>query len=224
MTNVSDQTEGGKLPESLGDYAYREIQERLIRGAYPPGYKLTVRGVATDLQMGTTPVREALNRLTADAVLVHSGPKTVIVPVLDAASLREITLTRLALEGMAAEQATAYASPGVINQLIEIQEKISKSLDQKLYSEVLRHNKEFHFTIYGLAGLPNLIKMIETLWLRIGSSLHDLYPEFAETRYGVHNHLAAIEGLNEGDAASVRAAIENDIRDGYRRLKKANPR
>ncbi|MCY1372158.1 hypothetical protein D9M69_593440 [compost metagenome] len=52
--------------------------------------------------------------------------------------------------------------------------------------------------------------------------MHNLYPEFAEERYGVHNHEVAMEALGERDAASLRAAMENDIRDGYRRLKRAN--
>lgn len=63
--------------------------------------------------------------------------------------------------------------------------------------------------------------MIESLWLRIGPSLHNLYPEFAEEKYGVRNHEMAMEALEERDAASLRAAMENDIRDGYRRLKRA---
>jgi DNA-binding GntR family transcriptional regulator len=60
--------------------------------------------------------------------------------------------------------------------------------------------------------------MIESLWVRIGPSLNDLYPEFATSRVGVSNHMEAIAGLESGDKARVKAAIEKDIRDGYRRL------
>lgn len=69
--------------------------------------------------------------------------------------------------------------------------------------------------------MPRLLSMIEGAWLRVGPSLYDLYPEFAEEKYGVRNHQLAIESLEDKDGASLRAAFENDIRDGYRRLRQA---
>lgn len=211
-----------RAPEKLGDAAYRQLKERIIRGVYRPGHKLTVRAIAQDLDVSTTPARDAINRLTSEGALVHSGPKTVVVPVLDATAIREITLTRLALEGLASEQAAQHGTFADAEELKDLQRLINSALDEKRYAEALWHNKEFHFTIYRLSGLPHLVSMIETLWLRIGPSLHNLYPEFAEEKYGVRNHEMAIEALEERDAASLRAAMENDIRDGYRRLKRAN--
>lgn len=211
-----------RASERLGDAAYRQLKERIIRGVYGPGHKLTVRAVAQDLDVSTTPARDAINRLTSEGALVYTGPKTVVVPVLDAAALREITLTRLALEGLASEQAAQRGAPESVERLKSLQELINSALDERRYAEALWHNKEFHFTIYRLSALPHLVSMIESLWLRIGPSLHNLYPEFAEEKYGVRNHELAIEALEERDGASLRAAMENDIRDGYRRLKRAN--
>ncbi|MEY9558916.1 DNA-binding GntR family transcriptional regulator [Sinorhizobium fredii] len=208
--------------ERLGDAAYRQMKERIIRGVYRPGHKLTVRAVAQDLDVSTTPARDAINRLTSEGALVYTGPKTVVVPVLDATALREITLTRLALEGLASEQAAQHGTPVDVEELKSLQRLINSALDEKRYAEALWHNKEFHFAIYRLSGLPHLVSIIESLWLRIGPSLHNLYPEFAEEKYGVRNHEIAMEALEERDAASLRAAMENDIRDGYRRLKRAN--
>lgn len=212
---------GEKQATSLGDAAYREMKERLIRGVYRPGYKMTVRGVAEDLQVSSTPARDAINRLTADAALVYAGPKTVIVPILSKDDLREITLMRIALEGLAAERAASETTPEIIEKLQQIQELINEALDESDYSTALWHNKEFHFLVYRLAGMPHLISTIEGLWLRVGPSLYNLYPEFAQEKYGVRNHEMAIEALIERDGAALRAAFENDIRDGYRRLRRA---
>jgi DNA-binding GntR family transcriptional regulator len=205
----------------LGDVVYEEIKERLIRGAYQPGDKLTVRGLAEGLSVSSTPARDAINRLVFEGALVYAGPKTVIVPFVSPEALEEITLMRLALEGLAAEQGTQHVADRDIDALQEMQQRINAALDEKRYSDALWTNKEFHFSIYKLSGMPHLLTVIETLWLRIGASFNDLYPEFAELKYGVHNHMAAIEGLAERDRMTVRAAIESDIRDGYRRLRKA---
>ena len=205
----------------LGDVAYDKLKERLIRGAYRPGHKLTVRAAAEALGVSSTPARDAINRLTVDGALVYAGAKTVIVPHLDVLALEEITLIRLALEGLAAERAAMRTTVDTVSQLEKIQVMIDAALDQRRYADALWHNKEFHFLIYGLSGLPRLLAMIEPLWLRIGPSFNGLYPEFAEAKYGVHNHRAAIEAVAENDGPGLRAAVESDIRDGFRRLKKA---
>ncbi|WP_081162639.1 GntR family transcriptional regulator [Ensifer aridi] len=223
MSDVPNETaQVERAMERLGDAAYREMKERIIRGVYKPGHKLTVRAVAQDLDVSTTPARDAINRLTNEGALVYAGPKTVVVPVLDAAALREITLTRLALEGLASEQAALHGTPEDVNKLRSLQALINVALEEKRYAEALWHNKEFHFLIYRLSGFPHLVSIIESLWLRIGPSLHNLYPEFAREKYGVRNHEVAMEALEERDGAGLRAAMENDIRDGYRRLKRAN--
>ncbi|NVD39758.1 GntR family transcriptional regulator [Ensifer sp. HO-A22] len=219
--HVSELANIDRAAENLGDAAYRQMKERIIRGVYRPGHKLTVRAVAQDLDVSTTPARDAINRLASEAALVYAGPKTVVVPVLDAKALQEITLIRLALEGLAAQQAAEHVVPQDVEALRALQRQINSALDAGQYADALWHNKEFHFAIFRLARLPHLVSMIETLWLRIGPSLHDLYPEFAKERFGVHNHEVAMEALEERDGPGVRAAMENDIRDGYRRLRRA---
>lgn len=205
------ETADGRNPTRLRDVAYEDLKERLIRGAFPPGTKLTVRGVADELGVSSTPAREAINRLTQEGALVFAGPKTVIVPSLTREALDEVTAMRLALEGLAALKGASNATKETIGRLQTLQQTINERLDKREYVGVLAANREFHFTLYQLSGMPNLVATIETLWLRTGAAFHDLYPEFAENRFGVHNHLAAIESLAIGDAEGVRAAIESDI-------------
>lgn len=205
----------------LGDLAYEAMKERLIRGAFKPGHKLTVRAVAEDLKVSSTPARDALNRLINEKALVYAGPKTVIVPLLTLRELQEVTWMRLALEGLAAEKAAQNITEADLAALESLQDKITAALDARRYADALWNNKEFHFTIYSRSNLPLLLSTIESLWLRIGAAFNDLYPEFAVSKYGVHNHQAAMAGLRRGDAADVRAAMETDIRDGFRRLRTA---
>lgn len=206
---------------SLGDAAYVELKDRLSRGVFHPGDKLTVRSVAEALGVSSTPARDAINRLVGDNALVYAGPKTVIIPVLTEADLREITHIRLALEGLAAELAAEAATDQVVENLKEIQRKIGEALDRKAYAEALSCNKEFHFLVYRLSRMPHLVAMIEAQWLRVGPSFYGLYPRFAEERQGVRNHQMAIEALIEKDRGALRAAFENDIREGYRQLRSA---
>lgn len=203
---------------SLGERAYEAMKDRIIRGVFAPDTKLTVRSVAEALGVSTTPARDAINRLISEGALINAGPKTVLVPTLTTAILEETSVIRLALEGVAAEKATARMPETQIDELERIQERINHGLDESRYTDVLTANKEFHFAIYRASEMPRLVAMIESMWLRVGPALHALYPEFAQSRQGVANHQLAMRGLRDRDPATVRAAIENDIRSGYRRL------
>lgn len=205
---------------SLGELAYERLKEIIVTGSFPPNAKLTVRSVAAALGVSTTPARDAINRLLAEGVLFNEGPKTVVIPSLSIEALDEITATRLALEGLAAERSVLTVAPGDIAALEVIQSVINGGLDTAEYRKVLRANREFHFRIYRMSGWARLVEMIETLWLRVGPSFNELYPDFAINRLGVSNHQAAMEGLQTKNAIMVRSAIEKDIRDGYVRLKR----
>lgn len=204
---------------NLGELTYERLKQIIVAGSFPPNEKLTVRSVATALGVSTTPARDAINRLLSEGALVNEGPKTVVLPSLTLEALDEIAATRIALEGLAAERSVEHVEAPHISELERLQGEINAGLDSADYREVLRANREFHFLIYRLAGWPRLVGMIESLWLRVGPSLNGLYPHFATNRQGVSNHMSALDGLRARDGSKVRAAMEQDIRDGYARLK-----
>lgn len=203
---------------NLGELAYERLKDIIIRGAYPANQKLTVRSVAAALGVSTTPARDAINRLLVEGALVNEGPKTVVLPRLTQGALEEITATRLALEGLASERSVLHATLSDLGKLEALQDAINTGLDEGDYRTVLHANYEFHFLIYRCSGWARLVAIIESLWLRVGPSLHDLYPEFATTRKGVSNHMSAMDGLRRKSGAKVRKAMEQDIKDGYARL------
>lgn len=155
---------------SLGELAYTSLKESIISGQFVPGRKLIVRSVAQALGVSTTPVRDAIVRLIGEGALVNLGPKTVVVPVLTMATLDEVTKIRLALEGLAAFEATAHIEDRDISFLEETQIRINDAMDKAQYADVLRLNKAFHFRLYGTSGMPRLVTLIESQWLRIGPS------------------------------------------------------
>lgn len=207
--------------KTLGEHVYAQLKRALMTGAFQPGQKVTVRAMADAMSVSFTPAREGLSRLLAEGVLENKGPKTVVVPVLTRDRLEEITRIRIALEGMAAEYATPGLGAPEIEQLELVQIELIAAMDRGDYKTVLARNEIFHFMIYAKAGMPNLLGMIETMWLRIGPSLNLIYPEFATKRAGVDNHRGMLGHLRRGDAAGVREAVEQDIKDGFATLSKS---
>lgn len=201
--------------KTLGETAYDRLKNAIMTGAFKPDEKVTVRSIASALNVSLTPARDALSRLITEGALEAKGPKTVIVPPLNQQVLREVAKIRIALEGLAAEAATPKMADRDIDGLETIQATLNKAMDQEDYATVLAANEDFHFTIYRQSDMPRLVSIIESLWLRIGPSLNLLYPEFAIHRAGVSNHTEILKGLRRGEPETVRAAIEKDIKDGF---------
>ena len=69
-----------------------------MTGRFEPGQRVTVRQITELMGVSTTPVREALGRITQDGGLHFAGPKTLEVPVLDSKQITELEDVRIALE------------------------------------------------------------------------------------------------------------------------------
>jgi DNA-binding GntR family transcriptional regulator len=204
--------------KTLSEHAYDRIRLALMTGALRPDERVTVRAMASALNISITPARDALTRLINEGALEAVGSKTLIVPPLTLPVLNEITAIRLSLEGLAAERAASHFSRADVDELEATQEHLIRAMDKQNYAEVLGHNEAFHFGVYRKSALPRLVSIIESMWLRIGPSLNLLYPTFAVERHGVSNHRAVLKALRQKDGAATRAAFEKDIEDGYQRL------
>jgi DNA-binding GntR family transcriptional regulator len=207
--------------KSLGAHVYDRLKRALMSGAFQPGQKLTVRAVAENLQVSVTPAREGLNRLIDQGALEMPSAKTILVPKLTVAALKEVATIRRSLEGTAAELATANFGPTDVASLLSLQAELESAMNSGDFRRVLDRNEAFHFGVYEKCGMPRLVGLIEGQWLRVGPSLNMLYPEFAVSRRGVSNHMRVLEGLQKRDAQAVRAAFEHDIDDGYATLSAA---
>ncbi|MFC3229744.1 GntR family transcriptional regulator [Marinibaculum pumilum] len=204
--------------DTLTERTYAQLRRALMGGAFLPGQKITIRTIAAALGVSPTPARDALNRLVAERALELGANRTVFVPKLTRARIREIYRIRLALEAMAAEAAVPHIGPDTLAELEDLQLRIVGAMDRKDYKSVLRENERFHFTVYQAAQQPILCQIIESLWLQIGPAFNFLYPEFDQTRKGVNAHLALMNALRSRDPAATRAAIELDLHGGEERL------
>jgi DNA-binding GntR family transcriptional regulator len=176
---------------SLRTQVYESLRQALTTGRFEPGQKLTFRFIAGALGVSLTPVREALGRLVAEGAFEMQPNRSVRVPVMTRARIMELRDIRMALEGLAAAKAALAA-------------------DRRQVAE-LRNIREFHFTLYGMADQPTLLRVIEGLWLQTGPYMNLLYPDFVSRPHGPQGRANIIRALQARDAAAARREIENDI-------------
>lgn len=203
---------------TVGDKVYAQLEHALIVGEFKPGQRLVTRTVAASMNVSPTPVREALNRLVSSHALQMDENRVYCVSRLMPEQLDELYKIRLALEGMAAEEATRRMDDAVLAGLQTIHAQMSECVEKDDHKTALHYNRAFHFALYEAAQLPMLNAKIRECWVLIGSHFNLLYPEQGRRRTGLHNHRTILEAMAAKDPQAVRAALEFDLRQSLARL------
>jgi DNA-binding GntR family transcriptional regulator len=197
----------GRTP--LGDQVYERIAKALLTGQLRPNDRLTIRGLADQLGVSSTPVRDAVKQLVQENVLEHRSPKDVRVPVMSEATYLEILAIRLSLEGLAAENAAQHATPAEIRELRELLERNDRAIMQRNWALAVEGNQEFHLALSRLAAMPTLQKVLKGLWLQMGP-LVACYYDTGPERLNTH-HYALLKALDLRNGTAARQAIEADL-------------
>jgi DNA-binding GntR family transcriptional regulator len=201
----------GKKPEH--ETIYQRVKEMILFGEVVPGQPVTIHGLAETIGTGITPAREAIRRLTAEGALVTLENRRIAVPAMTENRLKQIELVRLTVEPDLAEQAALACDNNDIVVLERYDGMINTAIQNGDIRSYLEANYRFHFTLYDIADAQILRRIADTLWLRVGPSLRVVCGRYGTTNL-VDHHREATTALRNGDAAKVKSAIEEDIRQG----------
>ena len=195
---------------TLSEHAYAQIRNALMSGGFEPGEKLTLRGLAAQLNISPTPIREALRRLAAEHAIELAPNRFIRVPVMHAKELNELRAIRTSLEGLATERAVPRMTHEIVAALRKHDAAIRKLRETGAVKPIIGRIQQFHFTIYRAADMPTLLAMIENLWARTAPHVHLLFPGYSRVERG-NLRAMLLTAIERRDAASARRLIEADI-------------
>jgi DNA-binding GntR family transcriptional regulator len=207
-----------KKPEH--ETIYQQVKQMILFGEVVPGQPVTIHGLAETIGTGVTPAREAIRRLTAEGALVTLENRRIEVPAMTDHRLQQIELVRLTVEPKLAEMAAKSFSINDIECLEHYDGLIDAAIHNGDVRGYLEANYRFHFTLYDMADAQILRRIADTLWLRVGPSLRVVCGRYGTANL-IDHHRAATTALREGNAAKVKAAIEEDIRQGIAFVRQA---
>jgi DNA-binding GntR family transcriptional regulator len=202
--------------QTLSADVYEQFKELLISGRMMPGEQISLRGMAEGLGVSVMPVREAVQRLTAEQALELTPNRTLRVPQMSVSQFREITSIRKNLEGLAAATAAECLSEEDTQQIVMWHESFVREMKNETPdgARLIYLNKELHFAIYRGAKMPVMMQLIEALWLRIGPILnYDMRsgPVRVNQRTALTHHASMVESILRRDVQGARQSLEADI-------------
>lgn len=199
---------------TLWDRAYFALKSALLEGRYAPGARIVLRDVAEELGISLTPVRDAVNRLTAEKILDRGGVGNgggATVPLLTTDQFRQLMTVRSSLEPVATAAAARHATASQLDVIEVCLIAMKRSVREKHKEQYLAEHYRFHFGIYAICKMPIVQEMIESVWLRCGPTLTLALPEYIPGLKRYEFHVAALAALRRGDAEQAAAAIRGDI-------------
>ncbi|WP_299038606.1 GntR family transcriptional regulator [uncultured Pseudokineococcus sp.] len=194
---------------SLADHAYEHLRDALLVLDIRPGEPLKDDAIARDLDIGRTPVREALKRLETDRLVVTYPRRGTFATGIDITDLGQISEVRRELEPLAAAGAARRASAAQRRELTALAALIADldpaSVDA---TTLMRHDVAVHRGVYRACGNPHLedvLVRLDNLATRIWCLVLDRLPALGG-HVGEHADLlrAVVDGRAD-DAAALAA-------------------
>ena len=204
------------LNRSAGEGAADLIRRAILDGTLGPGQRLTEEGLARDLQISRTPVREALRVLQAEG-LIESAPyqgSTVRAYAVD--DLDDIYQLRAVLEGHAARRAAQRITEDDIATLQESCARLvslGDATDENV-ARIVDENLFFHTKILEIAGSSRLAEMVRKVieLPLVYKSYHWYSPN--QKRMSEHAHEQLTQVLATGDADRAELIMRGHVYDG----------
>lgn len=199
--------------EGLNATVYAELRKRIVTGHISPAHELSTRGLAGELGVSQTPVRDALSRLSAEGAVSIRSKRRVRVPEMTNERFEDLLRCRLLLEPEAAGLALPMLKPADVERLREIDRQLQVAAKAGDAGEYMQANYDFHFTLYRAQPQKTLTQLIETLWLQFGPYMRVVFGRVSSTKLN-DSHQDAIQAVVSRDATALRDAIARDIADG----------
>jgi DNA-binding GntR family transcriptional regulator len=149
------------LPEMVHDY----LREGILSGSLLPAESIRQDDVANRLGVSRAPVREALNQLEREGLVVLRPRRGYVVASLDGAEIEEIFQIRMLLEEYAARLAAERRTPqhiAALKGVVQAMKKIDSCTPENL-ARMSTLDGEFHATMFGATRQPRLVQIIRNL-------------------------------------------------------------
>lgn len=184
---------------TLVDRARRELETRFVTLQLAPGSVWTEGSLSSLLDIGRTPVREAIARMALDGLVIVIRRAGIVVSEISVEDQMAVLDTRRVLEKLVSMRAASRCSKDERAQLLEMADGIEKAGQNENVETYL----QYHFEIKRFVALCARNKFAE----RALRPLHTFSQRFYFAHYRSFNNLQVV-GL--AHAELTRAIVASD--------------
>jgi DNA-binding GntR family transcriptional regulator len=209
--------------------AYEQLYRLIVHGRLPPGARIAEGPLAETLGVSRTPVREALQRLRQEGLLVEVGGGSglrgrVAVAPLQRERMEELYALTGAIEGLAARglaKVDALQRKQVARRLETIERAFHAEARRQSpeYDRLFDLHQSFHRGLVEAAAGPETRAVLRTI--RPQMARYEWFyapmagPDFTPTRT---EHAAIVQAVQHGNAQDLERAVRANWLNAAQRL------
>lgn len=209
-TSIHASRPGAGRSRTLAGQALLLLRQDILSGALAPGQRLRARELQTRYGLGLSPLRDSLQRLAAEGMVISDEQRGFSVAPVAVAELEDLTRARVALEGIMLPMAMRQGGADWEAEIVAAFHRLSRTplpqdpaaqADASLWEE--RH-RAFH---------QALIEGCESPWLlRLHGQLVDQTERYRRIRLLHHRDDGAqVRDVNAEHEALMAAILRRDV-------------
>jgi DNA-binding GntR family transcriptional regulator len=191
-----------------------QLREQIVQGTFRPGQQINESAVASQLRTSRGPLREALQRLCQEGILVSHRNRGVFVTELSTADIREIYEVRESVE-LAASNTLMDAGQEQIQDTCQVLKEVIRDMAKQVaasnWQEIARLDMQFHTSFVSGAGNTRLIRIYETLAAESRMCILNLEVSYPRLDVLVQEHQNLLDLLEAGNRTGLERAVKQHL-------------
>jgi len=202
----------------LSEKAYQLIKEKVVTLELPPSAVIDEHVLMQELDLGRTPIREALQRLDSEGLVNIVPRRGTFVNDISVTDLQKIFELRIVLEGFCARLAAQRVTEGQLEKMEDVLQDLDQVKDGHPQA-LMGIDKRFHRLLYAAADNEFLADILDRLYDLSLRLWYLVLSRLDEVRHSIEQHRSVYSALREGDGAQAEAVIQKHIREFQQSIK-----
>lgn len=207
--------------ESTASMVAHRIREAIANGEIPPGTQLGEADYAAQLGVSRGPLREGLQRLTQEGLLVAHRNRGLFVIEMTPDNVKDIFTAREAVERAAAGGVHATDPVAAAEALSLVIDDMAAAAAADDVGGVSTADIHFHQVLVGQARSPRLARIHQTLLTETRMCIHAMEHTYVFDEARVEEHREIAQSFRRGDPILTDRLLIAHMRDAVRRLTSA---
>lgn len=217
MSKTPMQLHDRSARRSVVEEIWEQLQGLILRGDIAPGTRLIEMEIAAQTGASQASVREALQSLERDGLVVRKGRTGTFVTEVEPEKMQDLLLVRLAVESAAVRRVVGSLGAEQIAELEALVEEMREAGRAGDVAAVVEHDMEFHRRICEWAEHPILLRVCMLLHAQLARFLvtHDR-THFPDLSLIADKHVPLVRALAGADPELAVEEMTRHIQDALR--------
>ena len=203
---------------------YQKIKEDISSKVYTPGEKLNIKELARRYDVSDTPVKQALQRLADEKMVVNTPNKGMSVRALTPHELNDIFDMRLMMDTFFADDiiTTLNYNSMLKQQLLDNLDRQKKFIEQhesaRKPEEYFAMDLEFHALFLTASGNKKAVEVLKDMQpFTYATGIYVSQPHSRDCEC-VEEHQAILDAALAGDSEKLKAAVTTHLHNSKKAL------